>query len=85
MVVRFKGWPCCFIHSKYLSSFCVISATATACAHNLEDAQAGEFLHVTFKDELGVQAGCIMWGARVIIPPQGRDEVMNIFHDSHPG
>ena len=37
------------------------------------------------KDELSVHAGCLMWGARVIVPPQGRDEVMNILHDSHPG
>ena len=36
------------------------------------------------KDELSVRAGCLMWGARVIVPPQGRDEVMNILHDSHP-
>ena len=26
-----------------------------------------------------------MWDARVMVPPQGRDEVMNILHDSHPG
>ncbi len=39
--------------------------------------------YFTLKDELSVQAGFVMWGARVIIPPQGRDEVMNILHGSH--
>ena len=41
--------------------------------------------YFTRKDELSVHGGCIMWGARVIVPPQGRDEVLNILHDSHPG
>ena len=40
--------------------------------------------YFTRKDELSVHGGCIMWGARVIAPPQGRDEVLNILHDSHP-
>ena len=33
------------------------------------------------RGELSVHAGCLL----VIIPPQGRDEVLNILHDSHPG
>ena len=41
--------------------------------------------YFTRKDELRVQAGCVMWGARVIVPSKGRDEVMSILHDSHPG
>ena len=41
--------------------------------------------YVARKDELSVHAGCLMWGGRVIVPPQGRDEVMNIIHDNHPG
>jgi len=37
------------------------------------------------REELSVHAGCLLWGSRVIIPPQGREEVLNILHDSHPG
>lgn len=35
--------------------------------------------------ELSVQDGCILWGARVIIPPQGRKDVLQQLHQCHPG
>ena len=37
------------------------------------------------REELSVHAGCLLWGARVIVPPQGREEVLNILHNTHPG
>ena len=37
------------------------------------------------REELSVHAGCLLWGTRVVIPPQGREEVLNILHQSHPG
>ena len=37
------------------------------------------------KYELSVLNGCVLWGARVVIPPQGRDAVMSELHDTHPG
>ncbi|KAL9982685.1 hypothetical protein ACROYT_G004758 [Oculina patagonica] len=37
------------------------------------------------REELSVHAGCLLWGSRVVIPPQGREEVLNILHESHPG
>ncbi|XP_048578377.1 uncharacterized protein K02A2.6-like [Nematostella vectensis] len=37
------------------------------------------------RDELSVQDGCILWGARVIIPPDGRDQVKRELHSAHPG
>ena len=37
------------------------------------------------KEELCVLAGFLLWGARVIVSPQGREEVLNILHDTHPG
>ena len=37
------------------------------------------------RDELSVHDGCIMWGARVIIPPQGRNRLTEEIHDTHPG
>ena len=49
----------------------------------VEDAHLQPYF--TRRNELSVQAGCLLWGSRVIVPPQGREEVMNILHDSHPG
>ena len=37
------------------------------------------------KEELSVHAGCLLWGSRVVIPPKGREVVLNILHESHPG
>ena len=32
-----------------------------------------------------VNASCLLWRAWVIVPHQGREEVLHILHDSHPG
>ena len=37
------------------------------------------------REQLSVHSGCLLWGARVIVPPQGREEVLNILHDTHLG
>ena len=37
------------------------------------------------KDELSVTDGCMLWGARVVIPVAGRDLVIDQLHDTHPG
>ena len=41
--------------------------------------------YLTRRNELSVHAGCLLWGSRIIIPPQGREEVMNVLHETHPG
>lgn len=35
--------------------------------------------------ELSTHKGCILWGTRVVIPPKGREKVMQELHLSHPG
>lgn len=35
--------------------------------------------------ELSVQDGCLLWGHRVIVPPQGRARMMEELHEGHPG
>ena len=35
--------------------------------------------------ELSTHAGCILWGTRVVVPPQGRTMVLAEFHGGHPG
>ena len=41
--------------------------------------------YFTRKNELSVHEGCLLWRSRVVIPPQGREKVTKILHDSHPG
>ena len=35
--------------------------------------------------ELGVQDGCLLWGNRVVVPSAGREAVLKVLHQSHPG
>ena len=37
------------------------------------------------RSELSVYEGCILWGNRVIIPPPGREAVLQELHEGHPG
>ena len=37
------------------------------------------------KDELSIQDGVILWGARVVIPGQGRGRMLEQLHVGHPG
>ena len=37
------------------------------------------------KAELSVLDGCILWGTRVVVPPQGRQSVLQELHDTHFG
>ena len=35
--------------------------------------------------ELSVYEGCLLWGNRVIVPPAGREAVLQELHEGHPG
>ncbi|KAM7281410.1 uncharacterized protein ISCGN_005791, partial [Ixodes scapularis] len=35
--------------------------------------------------ELSEYRGCLLWGCRVIIPEQARDQVLELLHTTHPG
>lgn len=37
------------------------------------------------REELSVQGGCVLWGARVVIPPPGRAALLKQLHINHPG
>lgn len=37
------------------------------------------------RNELSLQDGCVLWGCRIVIPPQLRDQVLAMLHDGHPG
>ena len=51
------------------------------------DVTAEEVLrpYISKKDELSVHNGCLLWGSRVVIPPQGRHLIVKELHQSHPG
>ena len=35
--------------------------------------------------ELSTLNGCVLWGSRVVVPPQGRAAVLGELHKTHPG
>ena len=35
--------------------------------------------------ELSLQEGCLLWGSRIVVQPQGHDLVMKLLHDFHLG
>ena len=37
------------------------------------------------KLELSIQDGCLLWGSRIIVPKQGREQLLSLMHDGHPG
>ena len=37
------------------------------------------------KTEMSAWDGCILWGSRMVIPPQGRELVLQELHETHPG
>ena len=37
------------------------------------------------KDEISCYQDCLMWGSRLVIPPNGRNRVLEILHSAHPG
>ena len=39
----------------------------------------------TREDELCTRHGCLLWGARVIVPPSLQEKVLQELHDTHPG
>mgnify|MGYP000229430996 FL=1 len=41
--------------------------------------------YFTKQSELSVEDGCVLWGARVIVPPQGRSKKLTELHEAHPG
>ena len=34
---------------------------------------------------MSVQDGCVLWGSRVVIPKKGREAVITLLHEQHPG
>lgn len=41
--------------------------------------------YFTRRHELSAEQGCLLWGLRVIIPPQYRERLLGDLHQEHPG
>ncbi|XP_068207101.1 uncharacterized protein [Palaemon carinicauda] len=54
------------------------SSSTPFCAQEVPSLSVG-------KEELSVQQGCLLWGSRVIIPPQGREQMLRELHQEHLG
>lgn len=37
------------------------------------------------REELSIQDGCLLRGSRVVVPPAGRQAVLELLHEGHPG
>lgn len=37
------------------------------------------------RSELSAPEGCILWGSRVVIPEPGREKLLDLLHEGHPG
>ena len=37
------------------------------------------------RSELTVEGGCVLWGARVVVPEKFRRKLLNELHSNHPG
>ena len=35
--------------------------------------------------ELSIQDDCLLWGSRVVIPRPGREKILSLLHERHPG
>ena len=41
--------------------------------------------YATRQNELTSEQGCLLWGSRLVIPAPGRQRVLRLLHDGHPG
>lgn len=64
---------------------CIMTGTFNEPVGGKEDVCTEFKAYEKRKDELSVQDGCVLWGARIVIPPQGRQKIISELHESHPG
>ena len=64
----------------------VLSLVRRMVLHGWQPQASDEFRpYEQRKLELSVQNGCVLWGSRVVVPPQGRQHVLEMLHEGHPG
>ena len=64
----------------------VLSAVERLVQQGWPDSPGEEYaMYFRWKEELSVQAWCLMWGSRVIIPTPGKEAILAELHECHPG
>ena len=64
----------------------VVSKIADCVLHGWSNASDQKYRpYQQRREELSVHDGCLLWGNRVVIPPAGRQQAMDLFHEGHPG
>ena len=64
----------------------LLSAVVRFVQHGWPDSPGEEYaVYIRRKEELSVQAGCLMWGSRVIIPTPWIEAILSELHECQPG
>lgn len=63
----------------------VLRYSLTGWPEYISDTDSDTKPYFTRRAELSVTEGCILWGNRVIIPPQGREVLLQELHEGHLG
>ncbi|XP_061594943.1 uncharacterized protein K02A2.6-like [Cololabis saira] len=65
----------------------VLSRVAQFIQHgwSMHDLDPGFQPYSVRKTELSVQDGCVLWGSRVVVPPPGREAMLQQLHHGHIG
>ena len=65
----------------------VLSKVLHFVLHGWPHARVEEELKPYFmrRNKLSHFDGCLLWGSRVIVPPQAQDTVLKTLHEGHPG
>lgn len=82
-----QGSPVTATHiKKWTDQDPVLSRVRYMVLHGWRDSMEEEFTPFNRRHtELSVQDGCVLWGSRVVVPRQGRKQILEELHDSHPG
>eukprot|EP00731_Ephydatia_muelleri_P005077 Em0002g1253a len=64
----------------------VLSRVRIMVLHGWQQQEGVDFQpYEQHKHELSVEDGCALWGSRVVVPPAGREAVVRLLHEGHPG
>ena len=64
---------------------CVMEMVSTGRFPAAKDADDELSPYILRRNDLTIQQGCLMWGVRVIVPPQLRSVILEELHSAHPG
>ena len=73
-------------HIKKLNQDPTLSRVRTLIQQGWQFTNDADFKpYMRRSEELSVYDGCVLWGSRVIVPPQGHTKIIKELHEGHPG